>query len=139
VWAAGPTGEPPTPAAAVSHSLKHVLAVDDDASMLSVVARTLNDYRVSTASDATEALAILSAHEQLDLLITDYLMPGMTGEELTHHARATRVGLKVLVITGHAHAVEHAEPAWWGAEVHLIKPFSIVALRDAVSALIGPP
>jgi hypothetical protein len=32
----------------------------------------------------------------------------------SHHARATRVDLRVLVITGHAHAVELAEPEWWG-------------------------
>jgi DNA-binding NtrC family response regulator len=119
--------------------LKHVLVVDDDTSMLSVLERTLADYRVSTARDATEAMAILSARERIDLLITDYLMPGMTGDELTDHARATRLGLKVLVITGHAHAVQHAEPDWWAAEAHLIKPFSLVALREAVDALIGPP
>lgn len=122
-----------------SRSLKHVLAVDDDTSMLSVLERTLADYRVSTARDAIEAMAILSARERVDLLITDYLMPGMTGEELTYHARATRVGLKVLVITGHAQAVSHAEPEWWDREPHLVKPFRIVALRDAVDALIGPP
>ena len=116
-----------------------MLAVDDDTSMLSVLERTLADYRVSTARDATEAMAILSAHEPVDLLITDYLMPGLTGEELTHHARATRLGLKVLVITGHAHAVEHAAPEWWSTEAHLIKPFRILALREAVNALIGPP
>jgi CheY-like chemotaxis protein len=116
-----------------------VLAVDDDASMLMVIMRTLADYNVSTARDATEAMAILSARDPIDLLITDYLMPGMTGEELTHHARATRVGLKILVITGHAHAVEQAEPEWWGTEAHLAKPFRVLALREAVDALIGPP
>jgi CheY-like chemotaxis protein len=139
VWAAGSSIEAPPPAGTTSKSLKHVLVVDDDTAMLSVVGRTLADYRVTTARDAPEAMAILSTRERLDLLITDYLMPGMTGEELTHHARATRVGLKVLVITGHAHAVEHAEPEWWGTEAHLIKPFRILALREAVDALIGPP
>jgi CheY-like chemotaxis protein len=139
VWADGPTLEPPAAPRATSQSLKHVLAVDDDTSMLSVLERSLADYRVSTARDATEAMAILSARERVDLLITDYLMPGMTGEELTHHARARRVDLKVLVITGHANAVERAEPEWWGSEAHLIKPFRILALRDAVGALIGPP
>jgi CheY-like chemotaxis protein len=139
VWAAGSSIEAPPPAGTTSTSLKHVLVVDDDTSMLSVVGRTLADYRVSTARDATEALAILSTRDRLDLLITDYLMPGMTGEELTHHARATRLGLKVLVMTGHAQAVEHAEPEWWGSEPHLIKPFRVLALREAVDALIGPP
>ena len=138
VWAAGSSVEVRPPAGTKSTSSKHVLAVDDDTSMLSVLRRTLADYRVSTARDATEAMAILSARERIDLLITDYLMPGMTGEELTHHARATRVGLKVLVITGHAHAVEHAEPEWWVTEAHLIKPFRMLALREAVTALIGP-
>jgi CheY-like chemotaxis protein len=139
VWAAGSPAEVPPPPGTQSSSAKHVVAVDDDTSMLAVVERTLSDYRVSTARDATEAMAILSARERVDLLITDYLMPGMTGEELTHHARATRVDLKVLVITGHAHAVEHAEPEWWSNETHLVKPFRILALREAVDALIGPP
>jgi len=139
VWAAGSSIDAPPLPGLKSTSLKHVLAVDDDTSMLAVVERTLADYRVSTARDAPEAMAILSARERVDLLITDYLMPGMTGQELTHHARATRVGLKVLVITGHAHAVEHAEPEWWSSEPHLVKPFRILALREAVDALIGPP
>jgi DNA-binding NtrC family response regulator len=116
-----------------------VLAVDDDTSMLSLLERALADYRVSTARDAPEAMAALSSRERVDLLITDYLMPGMTGQELAHHARATRLGLKVLVITGHAHAVEQADPEWWLAEAHLSKPFHIRALREAVDALIGPP
>jgi CheY-like chemotaxis protein len=139
VWAAGSSVEAPPPAGTKSLSVKHVLAVDDDTSMLSLVERTLADYKVSIARDAPEAMAILSSRDRVDLLITDYLMPGMTGEELTHHARATRVGLKVLVITGHAHAVEHAEPEWWSQEAHLIKPFRILALREAVDTLIGPP
>ena len=139
VWAAGSIVSPPAQTGDGARSPKHVLAVDDDTSMLSVLERTLADYRVSTARDATEAMAILSSRERVDLLITDYLMPGMTGEELTHHARATRIDLKVLVITGHANAVERAEPQWWGAEAHLAKPFRIVALREAVGTLIGPP
>ena len=115
-----------------------MLIVDDDTSVLSIVERTLSDYRVSTARDAAEALAILSAQNRIDLLITDYLMPGMTGEELAHHARELRPNLKILVLTGHAHALERAEPAWWASEPHVIKPFRVVALRDAVSDLIGP-
>ena len=49
--------EPTPPAETKSRSLQHVLAVDDDTSMLSVLERTLADYRVSTAREATEALA----------------------------------------------------------------------------------
>jgi CheY-like chemotaxis protein len=139
VWAAGSSIDAPPPVGLTSTSLKHIVAVDDDTSMLAVLARTLADYRVSTARDATEAMALLSARDRVDLLITDYLMPGLTGQELAHHARATRTGLKVLVITGHAHAVQRVEPEWWDSEAHLIKPFRILALREAVDGLIGPP
>jgi hypothetical protein len=60
--------------------------------------------------------------EHVDLLITDYLMPGMTGEELTHRARGRTCGAE-----------------WWAAEGHLTKPFGILALRQTVGSLIGPP
>ena len=139
VWAHGAAPEnAPAPAPAPSGSQKHVLVVDDDTSVLSIVERFLSDYRISTATDAAEALAILSAQNRIDLLITDYLMPVMTGEELAHHARQLRPSLKILVLTGHAHALERAEPAWWASEPHVIKPFPVATLRDAVSDLIGP-
>jgi hypothetical protein len=67
VWAAGSSIEAPPPAGAISNSTKHVLAVDDDAAMLMVITRTLADYNVSTARDATEAMAILSARDPVDL------------------------------------------------------------------------
>jgi CheY-like chemotaxis protein len=139
VWAHGAAPEnAPAPVPTPSGSHKHVVVVDDDTSVLSIVERTLSDYRVSTARDASEALAILSRQWRIDLLITDYLMPVMTGEELAHHARVLRPGLKILVLTGHAHALERAEPAWWATEPHVIKPFRAATLRDAVSDLIGP-
>jgi len=139
VWAHGAVLEnAPAAVPTSSDSHKHVLVVDDDTSVLGMVGRTLSDYRVSTVHDASEALAILSTQDRVDLLITDYLMPVMTGEELAHHARRLRPDLKILVLTGHAHALERAEPAWWASEPHVIKPFRVVTLRDAVSDLIGP-
>jgi CheY-like chemotaxis protein len=139
VWADGAAPQPaPAPAPTVSGSRKRVLVVDDDTSVLAIVERTLSDYRVSTARDAAEALAILSAQNRIDLLITDYLMPVMTGEELAHRARELRPSLKILVLTGHALALEHAEPVWWASEPHVVKPFRFATLRDAVTDLIGP-
>jgi len=109
VWAAGSSIEAPRGGDQVS-SLKHVLVVDDDTSdavgagaharRLSRVHRPRRD---GGDGDSFRARARRSADHRLS-------DAGHDGEELTHHARATRVGLKVLVITGHAHAVEHAEP-----------------------------
>ena len=117
----------------------HVLVVDDDVNILALIERALADYRVSTARDGPEALAILSARAPVHLMLTDYLMPLMTGEELVRRARVARPDLRVLVITGHAHAVAIADPDWWASERVLAKPFRMGALRRAVEELIGPP
>jgi two-component system cell cycle sensor histidine kinase/response regulator CckA len=141
VWAAGLT-IPAPPVATASAQLtgdrrKHIVVVDDDTLTLSLVERTLSDYRVSTARDGSEALVILLSTEPVHLLLTDYLMPVMTGEELVNRARERRPGLPVLIMTGHSHAVAAADPVWWAAERHVTKPFRLDALREAVAALIG--
>jgi DNA-binding NtrC family response regulator len=76
---------------------------------------------------------------RLDLLITDYLMPAMMGDELLGRMRERRPSLKALVISGHGGLLEREMPDWWRAQPHLEKPFSIFALRDLVARLIGPP
>jgi DNA-binding NtrC family response regulator len=120
----------------VGDTRKHIVVVDDDMLTLDLVERALAGYRISTARDGAEALAILSTAEPVDLLLTDYLMPLMTGEELVHRVRVQRPGIAVLIMTGHGHAVAAVEPAWWATERHLAKPFHIDALRDAVRSLI---
>lgn len=105
--------------------------------MLNLVERALPDYRVSTARDGAEALAILSTNDPVHLLLTDYLMPVMTGEELVKRARAQRPGLPALILTGHVNAVAANDPVWWEEEPHLTKPFRLEALRAAVQSLIG--
>jgi CheY-like chemotaxis protein len=132
----GPTPEP-VPAESSTSAQKHVLVVDDDTFVLSLVERALEGYRVSTARDAGEALARLATTEWIDLLITDYLMPVMTGDELVGRARAMRPDLKVLVLTGHARTIAGADPGWWASECHVDKPFGVDTLRAAVSDLIG--
>jgi two-component system cell cycle sensor histidine kinase/response regulator CckA len=141
VWADG-VSLPAPESAAPSRDLagdarKHIVVVDDDTLTLSLVERTLTGYRVSTARDGGEALAILSTKDPVHLLLTDYLMPVMTGEELVKRARVQRPDLRVLIMTGHGNAVAAADPVWWAAERHLDKPFRLEALRAAVESLIG--
>lgn len=115
----------------------HVLIVDDDVQMLRVVARMLFDWRVSTAHDARQAIAILTGRTAVDLLITDYLMPSMTGEALAARSRELLPHLPVLIITGHGEAVAAAEPTFWRAERHLNKPFGLEELRTTVAEVMG--
>jgi CheY-like chemotaxis protein len=119
--------------------MKHVLVVDDDALMLSLIERVLADYDVKVMQDGEAALAFASQLVPIDLIITDYLMSSMMGDELIGRLRQLRPGVKVLIITGHGGILEREVPDWWRAESHLSKPFGAGELREAVQRLIGPP
>jgi CheY-like chemotaxis protein len=119
--------------------LKQILVVDDDSSVLDVVGRALSDYRLTFARDPDEALSAAMKLVSVDLLITDYLMPSMTGEELIGHVRAHRPGVKALILTGHSSQLDLDNPSWWASEMHLAKPMKLSELRAAVERLIGPP
>ena len=117
---------------------RHILVVDDDANILRHLVRVLGvDHRVSQARDGIEALLVLRT-ERVDLLITDYLMPSMTGHELVDTCHAEGIACKVLIITGHGELIERAENSWWSTHRHLLKPFHFDELRAAVVDLIGP-
>ena len=68
--------------------MKHILVVDDDALMSALVQRALPDCHVTIAPDGETALAFVTPGQPLDLVITDYLMPSMTGAELVARLRA---------------------------------------------------
>jgi DNA-binding NtrC family response regulator len=120
------------------HRSPHILIVDDDRSVLDILTRALDGYRLSIAGNATAALHLASTAGTLDLLITDYLMPSMTGAELIGRLRAQQPTLKVLILTGHGNILDHERPAWWAADTHLAKPPHLETLRATVAGLIGP-
>ena len=116
--------------------MKHILVVDDDSSVLEMLARALAAYDITVARDGDEALALASGRA-VDLLITDYLMPSMTGDELIARLRETRPDLKALMITGHGDLLDREAPEWWHGVEHLAKPFRIQTLRETVASLVG--
>jgi CheY-like chemotaxis protein len=59
-------------------------------------------HRVVEAADGSSALDILKADDQVELLIADFAMPGMTGTDLADKAREARPNLGVLLVTGYA-------------------------------------
>jgi CheY-like chemotaxis protein len=86
-----------------------VLIVDDDVSVRKILYRILENggYDVLSASSGAEALAIFrKSSPPVDLLITDYNMPGMNGLELARECSAMNAVLPVLYISGN-----HPEPA----------------------------
>lgn len=118
--------------------MKHILVVDDDPAMLTLLSRVLSaaNYRVTTAPSGPVAIAATAA-DSLDLLVTDYRMPDMNGRELIIALQADRPGLKTLVVTGFPPG-DGEDRAWWVRQPFLSKPFSVASLQNAVDALIGP-
>ncbi len=82
-----------------------VLLVEDDEMFLDLLAEVLevNGYDVLAAGDPAEAMALSGAHQgELDLLISDMVMPGMSGKELASHLAAERPDMKVLLMSGYS-------------------------------------
>ncbi|TMQ23872.1 MAG: response regulator [Deltaproteobacteria bacterium] len=80
-----------------------VLVVDDDEDVRRMVERVLRraDYTVLTATSGPEALTRARGHAgDIDLLLTDIVMPGMTGQELVRELAAERPGLQVVFMSG---------------------------------------
>jgi signal transduction histidine kinase/ActR/RegA family two-component response regulator len=126
---------PSVPAAA------RVLVVDDDAMVRGMLTSQMEEwgYRVAQASDGLEALAHLDGGAAVDLLISDFAMPGMNGLRLIHEARRRRPELPALLLTGYADAgVQLAlEDARTGSTALLRKPVSGTALAERAAALLA--
>jgi two-component system, chemotaxis family, chemotaxis protein CheY len=81
-------------------TVKHILVVDDEEAVGYVFERYLNikGYRVSVALSGEQALACFQA-DRPDLVITDYKMPGMNGDELLRRLRAIDPALRAVMIS----------------------------------------
>ncbi|MCG7402978.1 response regulator [Caballeronia zhejiangensis] len=87
-----------------------ILVVDDDPLILSSTSYLLQDlgHDVIEAASGAEALQVLRAGQKVDVLLTDFSMPKMTGVELATAARALRPILPVILATGYAELPEGA-------------------------------
>lgn len=118
-----------------------LLVVDDDEGMRENLAELFDSlgYAVQTAANTPEALAILEATE-VDLLLTDYKMPGPTGVELIEAARKRQPGLRAILMTAFGDSSMEIESVRRGAIGYVNKPFEadeIVAFVEKILALRG--
>ena len=111
---------------------ERVLVVDDEPGVLHVCRRAFRrlGYDPETASSTEEALELLS-REQFDLLVTDIMMPGITGLELLARALELQPHLAAIVITGFGTIELAIKALRAGARDFVVKPFSVPDLRDA--------
>lgn len=111
-----------------------ILAVDDDPLILLNTATILSDmgHEVLEAHSGPMALEILG-QQDVDLLITDFAMPNMTGAELVERARAEKPDLRVILASGYADL-----PNGTTLEVpRLAKPYTDKELAEAIAVLAG--
>ena len=128
--------EPPRPA-----GRGRVLLVEDDPTLreLARVVLMRGGFEVHEAAAPTEAIALAGelGDAALDLLVTDVVMPGLTGVDLAHRLREARPGLRVLFMSGYAEDVVHIGGAV--SSRFLAKPFTPDSLLRAVDETLAAP
>ncbi|VXC69675.1 response regulator [Massilia sp. 9I] len=114
----------------------HILVVEDDNFVRESMVLSLEAFghAVSQAASGEAALRELQ-HGRPDLIITDYLMPGITGAELMLRAREVFPGIPMIIATGYAdmHAIDEV----LGDDILLRKPFQLAELARSVERALG--
>jgi len=108
-----------------------VLVVEDETSVRRLARKVLerHGYRVLEAAGPTEAFAIFDKHgKEIDLLLTDVIMPTMDGRQLSQRLLAIRPQLKVLFMSGYTEDVIAHHGVLDSNTSFMQKPFSIETL-----------
>jgi PAS domain S-box-containing protein len=123
---------------AIRRGAETILLVDDDDAVRAVTLVFLRGwgYTVLEAADAAEGLALCERHPSIALLLTDAIMPVMSGRELAQRATALRPGLRVLFMSGYTedYVLRHEVQA--AAVAFLQKPFTPSSLSQMVRQVI---
>jgi signal transduction histidine kinase/CheY-like chemotaxis protein/PAS domain-containing protein len=115
-----------------------VLVVDDEAPVRRAVAKMVaqNGFDVFVARDAGEALDLLG-RERVDLILTDVVMPGMSGVALAEVAAERFPGVAVVFMSGYAHDVILERGLDPSSMIYLQKPFTRLELLRKIGAALG--
>ena len=114
-----------------------ILVAEDEAQVRKLVDRVLTQlgYRVLSAASGTEALELDASHQgPIHMLLTDMVMPGMGGGELSRRIRERHPGMKVLLMSGYSEELVAAEH---GDVPFLPKPFTPEELATKVREVLG--
>jgi CheY-like chemotaxis protein len=134
---AAPTAKRLPPPTARQGGGETILVVEDEQAMREVAVRILrrNGYRVLEAADGHEALSTLDGRV-CDLLLTDVIMPQMSGRELVERVRERLPDLPVLYMSGYSRGVLGPQRALDSSVALIQKPFSEQALVEKVRAVL---
>lgn len=119
--------------------MARILIAEDDHRIRGLIARALTEdgHEVALARDGGEALDLLAAEAEFDLLLTDIKMPVMDGIALALAAARDRPEMVIVLMTGYADQRERAHGLDALVQDVLAKPFTVADLRHSVQAAIA--
>ena len=114
-----------------------ILVVEDDASLRKLMSAALKQhgYSCHTANDGVEALDVMEK-TNIDLIISDVMMPNMDGYELTRQLRRAKYDLPILMVTAKETFEDKQEGFIAGTDDYMVKPIDINEMILRVGALL---
>ena len=116
---------------------ERILIIEDDQAILKVLQRGLSyeGYTVDTATEGRSGLMLAREH-QPDLVILDWMLPGMDGLEVCHRMRTANGSIPILMLTAKDAVQDRIQGLDAGADDYLVKPFNLDELLARVRALL---
>ena len=114
----------------------NVLVVEDDLANQQALCTLLRymGYTATAADSGNEALRLLHTPIDLDVIISDVVMPGMSGIDFAKRARIARPGMPIVLVTGDAYAVDAVLAS---GSIALLKPYSSETLQRVLSETLA--
>jgi PAS domain S-box-containing protein len=130
--------EAPTPAAPARVGTQTVLVVEDEEGLRELAKRLLlrQGYTVLVAASADEAVRLLEANQSIDVLLTDVVMPGASGPELTRQLVEQRPALRVIYMSGYTEDVIVQHGVLEPGIAFLNKPFNSETLGAKIREVL---
>jgi CheY-like chemotaxis protein len=117
-----------------------VLVADDDMEICSLIGTILRrgPYALTVCNDAESALVHIQRDPPFDIIICDFMLPGISGIDLITQVRANRAAatVPIVMISGHNNYSMDARAKAAGANAFLNKPFTLRQLRSTVQTLL---
>ena len=119
-------------------TIKTILAVDDEPNMRRLLEISLRQagYKPLLANDGVSALEIIKAHH-VDLVVSDFHMPGMNGLELLKAIRQQSDALPLIMVTAQGEVKIAVEAMKLGASDYILRPFDLETLEIAIAKVLS--
>ena len=126
-------GQMPTP----GNQVRRILVVDDEPAVRDAIKMMLqfDRHEVQTAHGSKEALSLLE-QGKFDLIVTDYSMPGMKGDELAAVIKQRLPHQPIIMISAYAEMLKSSGNPLTGVDFIISKPFMLADLREAIAGVL---